>query len=106
MAALSEKRPRRCVEVRRHVLDEAREASGRRRRPNAGIGEGFHRRIRMRVAAEGRSVSDITRGLWRGDLSERGAVARGRSRRQPVRERLAVAPGLTECPCQASKEAL
>ena len=62
--ALSARRPSRGDEARRRIMDEVTEASGRRRRLNAEIDEGTYRRIKMRAAEEGRSISDITRDLW------------------------------------------
>lgn len=68
--ALSARRPSRGDEARRRIMDEVTEASGRRRRLNAEIDEGTYRRIKMRAAEEGRSISDITRDLWLEYLSK------------------------------------
>ena len=68
--ALSAKRPSRGDEARRRILDEVREASGKKRRLNAEIDESVYRQIKMRAAEEGRSISDITRDLWLEYLSK------------------------------------
>lgn len=70
MMALSAKRPSHGDAACRRILDEVTEASGRKRRLNAEIDEEIYRRIKMRAAEEGRSISDITRDLWTEHLSK------------------------------------
>ena len=70
MMALSAKRPSRGDAARRRIPGEVTEASGRKRRLNAEIDESVYRRIKMKAAEEGRSISDITRDLWTEHLSK------------------------------------
>ena len=70
MMALSAKRPSRGDEVRQRILNEVTETSGRKRRLNAEIDEEAYRKIKMKAAEEGRSISDITRDLWNEYLSK------------------------------------
>ncbi len=62
---LSTRRPSRGAEAREQFLQEAVTGKdGKKRRLNAEIEEALHRRIRIRAAEEGRTVSEITRELW------------------------------------------
>jgi len=62
--ALSAKRPSRSEEARTRFLQKATETTGGKRRLNAVIDEATYRRIKIRAAEEGRTVSEITRDLW------------------------------------------
>ena len=62
--ALSVKRPSRGDEARQHILREVTDAAEKKKRLNAEIEESLYKRIKMKSVEEGRSISDITRGLW------------------------------------------
>ena len=62
--ALTTKRPSTADSSRRRLMQEVAEETGRKRRLNAEVEESLHRRIKMRAAEEGRTISDITRSLW------------------------------------------
>lgn len=64
MMALSAKRPSRGDEVRKRILHEVTGATEKKKRLNAEIDEALYRKIKMKAAEEGRSISDITRDLW------------------------------------------
>ena len=67
--ALSAKRPSRSDGARQRILKEVTEATERKKRLNAEIEESLYKRIKMKAAEEGRSISDITRDLWTDYLS-------------------------------------
>ena len=62
--ALTAKRPSRGDEARRRIMQDVTEASEKKRRLNAEIEDSLYRRIKIRAAEDGRSISDITRTLW------------------------------------------
>lgn len=67
--ALSAKRPSRSDGARQRILNEVTETTERKKRLNAEIEESLYKRIKMKAAEEGRSISDITRDLWTEYLS-------------------------------------
>lgn len=68
---LSAKRPSRGDEARQRILKEVTEvAAEKKKRLNAEIEESLYKRIKMKSAEEGRSISDITRDLWSEYLSK------------------------------------
>ena len=68
---LSAKRPSRGDEARQRILQEVTEtATEKKKRLNAEIEESLYKRIKMKSAGEGRSISDITRDLWSEYLSK------------------------------------
>lgn len=67
---LSAKRPSRGDEARKRILHEVTETTEKKKRLNAEIEESLYRRIKMKSVEEGRSISDITRGLWYEYLSK------------------------------------
>ncbi|HXI14664.1 MAG TPA: hypothetical protein VNM92_18755 [Thermoanaerobaculia bacterium] len=62
--ALTAKRPSKGDEARRRIMHDVTETSEKKRRLNAEIEDPLYRRIKIRAAEEGRSISDITRALW------------------------------------------
>ena len=68
--ALSAKRPSRGDAARQRILKEVTETTEKKKRLNAEIEESLYKRIKMKSAEEGRSISDITRDLWSEYLSE------------------------------------
>jgi len=68
---LSAKRPSRGDEARQRILQEVTEtATEKKKRLNAEIEESLYKRIKMKSAEDGRSISDITRDLWSEYLSK------------------------------------
>ena len=67
--ALSAKRPSRSDGARQRIMKEVTETTERKKRLNAEIEESLYKRIKMKAAEEGRSISDITRDLWAEYLS-------------------------------------
>ena len=57
---------------RQRLMQEVAGGTGRKRRLNAEVEESLHRRIKVRAAEEGRTVSDITRSLWTEYLNRAG----------------------------------
>lgn len=68
--ALSAKRPSRGDEVRKRILHEVTETTEKKKRLNAEIEESLYRKIKVKAAEDGRSISDITRNLWLEYLSK------------------------------------
>lgn len=62
--ALTAKRPSKGDEARRRIMQDVTETSEKKRRLNAEIEDSLYRRIKIRAAEEGRSISDVTRTLW------------------------------------------
>ena len=62
--ALTAKRPSKGDEARKRIMQDVTETSEKKRRLNAEIEDSLYRRIKIRTAEEGRSISDITRELW------------------------------------------
>lgn len=62
--ALSSKRPSQRDEIKLKLLSDVIEANEKKRRLNAEIEDSLYRRIKGRAAAEGRTISSITRELW------------------------------------------
>lgn len=62
--ALTAKRPSKGDEARKRIMQDVTETSEKKRRLNAEIEDSLYRRIKIRTAEEGRSISDITRALW------------------------------------------
>ena len=68
---LSAKRPSRGDEARQRILQEVTETvAEKKKRLNAEIEESLYRKIKMKAAEEGRSISDIPRDLWSEYLSK------------------------------------
>ena len=67
---LTAKRPSKGDETRQRIMQEVTDATEKKRRLNAEIEESLYRRIKIKAAQEGRSISDITRELWVEYLSE------------------------------------
>ena len=68
--ALKTKRPSRGDETRARLMQDIMDTSEKKRRLNAEIEETLYRQIKGKAAAEGRSISDITRELWADYLSK------------------------------------
>jgi hypothetical protein len=62
--ALTAKRPSRGDEIRTKLMQDVTESNEKRRRLNADIEDALYKRIKIRAAEEGRTISDITRELW------------------------------------------
>lgn len=62
--ALSSKRPSQRDEIKSKLLSDVTETNEKKRRLNAEIEDSLYRRIKGRAAAEGRTISSITRDLW------------------------------------------
>lgn len=63
--ALSAKRPSKSDKLRQKILNEVKdESKGKTKRLNAEIEESLYKKIKVRAAEEGHSVSEITRKLW------------------------------------------
>lgn len=61
--ALSAKRPSKGEETRKKIMAEVTEYNEKKCRLNADIEESLYKRVKIRAAEEGRSISDITRTL-------------------------------------------
>lgn len=61
---LSAKRPSRGDETRQRILHEVTETAEKKKRLNAEIEESLYRKIKLKAAEEGRTISEITRELW------------------------------------------
>jgi len=70
MMELTARRPGKGNGDRGRLMREVAGETGRKRRLNAEIEESLHRRIKVRAAEEGRTVSEITRDLWIGYLDK------------------------------------
>jgi hypothetical protein len=68
--ALSAKRPSKGEEVRKKILEDVVDSSEKQCRLNASIDETMYKKIKVRAAEEGRTISDITKELWRVYLSK------------------------------------
>ena len=62
--ALSTKRPSRGDATRQRLMENVTETTEKKRRLNAEIEDSLYRKIKMRAAEEGRTISEITRTLW------------------------------------------
>ena len=62
--ALSAKRPSKGDETKTRILKEVKDVTEKKKRLNVDIEESLYKKIKMRSAEEGRSVTDITRDLW------------------------------------------
>jgi hypothetical protein len=62
--ALTAKRPSRGDEIRTKLMQDVTESNEKKRRLNADIEDALYKRIKIRAAEEGRTISDITRELW------------------------------------------
>lgn len=61
---LSVKRPSKGEEIRKKIMDDVVESSEKQRRLNAVIEESLYKKIKIKAAEEGRTISDMTRELW------------------------------------------
>lgn len=68
--ALTAKRPSKGDEIRTKIMQDVTESHEKKRRLNADIEETLYKRIKIRAAEEGRTISDITRELWLDYLSK------------------------------------
>ena len=62
--ALTAKRPSKGAETRDRILKDVSETGEKKQRLNTNVEEALYRKIKMRAAEEGRTLSDITRSLW------------------------------------------
>ena len=62
--SLSTKRPSHREDTRDRFMRQATGTAEGKRRLNAVIDESTYRRIKIKAAEEGRTVSEITRNLW------------------------------------------
>jgi len=69
--ALSAKRPSQGDATRDRLMRDVTEETEKKRRLNAEIEDSLYRRIKVRAAEEGRTISDITREIWIEYLSKR-----------------------------------
>ena len=61
---LTSKRPSKGDETRARLLSDVSDTTEKKKRLNADVEESIYRRIKMRSAEEGRTISEITRELW------------------------------------------
>ena len=67
---LSAKRPSSAERTRQRVLNQVMETTPeKKKRLNAEIEESLYRKIKIKAAEEGKTISEITRYLWVGYLS-------------------------------------
>ena len=62
--ALTAKRPSTADDNRMRLMQEVAGDSGKKRRLNTEIEESLHKKIKVRAAEEGKTISEITRSLW------------------------------------------
>lgn len=62
--ALTVKRPSRGEDARARLMESVTDTNEKKRRLNAEIEEQLYKRIKVRAAEEGRTISQITRDLW------------------------------------------
>lgn len=62
--ALSAKRPSKGDEARQRIMEQVVDSEEKKRRLNAEIEDSLYRRIKMRAAEEGRTISEMTREMW------------------------------------------
>jgi hypothetical protein len=62
--ALSAKRPSKGDEARQRIMEQVVDSEEKKRRLNAEIEDSLYRRIKMKAAEEGRTISEMTREMW------------------------------------------
>lgn len=61
---LKTNRPSKGDDMRSKIMQEITDRSEPKRRLNADVEDSLYRRIKVRAAEEGRTITDITRDLW------------------------------------------
>lgn len=62
--ALSAKRPSKGDEARQRIMEQVVDSEEKKRRLNAEIEDSLYRKIKMKAAEEGRTISEMTREMW------------------------------------------
>lgn len=61
---LKANRPSKGDEARRKIMEDITDISEPKRRLNVDVEDSLYRRIKVRVAEEGKTITEITRDLW------------------------------------------
>lgn len=67
---LKANRPSKGDEARRKIMEDITDISEPKRRLNVDVEDSLYRRIKVRVAEEGKTITEVTRDLWIDYLSK------------------------------------